>query len=93
VISALAKKYMDCYITCTTCKELWDALYEKFDISNACMELYIMELLYDYRIVDNHSVVEQTHEIQALAKELEQFPCVFPDKFVIDCIIAKLSPS
>jgi hypothetical protein len=52
-----------------------------------------MELLYDYRIVDNHSVVEQTHEIQALAKELEQFPCVFPDKFVIDCIIAKLSPS
>jgi hypothetical protein len=35
-------------------------------------------------------VVEQAHEIQALAKELELFPCSLPDKFVASGIIAKL---
>ena len=49
-----------------------------------------MELLFDYKMVDNHSVVEQAHEIHALAKELEQFPCVLPDKFVVGSIITKL---
>ena len=44
-------------------------------------------------MVENHSVVEQAHEIQALAKELEHFPCLLPDKFVVGGIIAKLPPS
>ena len=52
-----------------------------------------MEQLYDYKMVDNHSVVEQAHETQALAKELEQFLCVLPNKFVPGDIVAKLPPS
>jgi hypothetical protein len=44
-------------------------------------------------MVENRSVVEQTHEIQALAMELEHFPCVLPDKFVAGGIITKLPPS
>ena len=40
-------------------------------------------------MVENRSVVEQAHEIQALAKELEHFPCLLRDKFVADGIIAK----
>jgi hypothetical protein len=44
-------------------------------------------------MVEDHSVVEQAHEVQSLAKELEQFPCVLPDKFVAGGIIAKLPPS
>jgi hypothetical protein len=47
----------------------------------------------DYKMVENRSVVEQAHEIQALAKELEQFPCVLPNKFIVDGIIVKLPPS
>jgi hypothetical protein len=52
-----------------------------------------MEQLFDYKMVEKRPVVEQAHEIQALAKELEQFPCVLPDKFVAGGIIAKLLPS
>ena len=37
--------------------------------------------------------MEQAHKIQALAKELELFPCPLPDKFVAGGIIAKLPPS
>jgi hypothetical protein len=52
-----------------------------------------MEQLFYYKMVENRPVVEQAHEIQALTKEVEQFPCVLPDKFVAGGIIAKLPPS
>ena len=52
-----------------------------------------MEQLYDYKMVENPSVVEQAYEIQALAKKLEHFPCLLPDKFVDGSIITKLPPS
>ena len=44
-------------------------------------------------MIENRSVVEQAHEFQALAKELELFPCPLSDKFVAGGIIAKLPPS
>jgi hypothetical protein len=48
-------------------KKLWDALDEKFSVSDDGSELHIMEHLFDYKMVENHPVVEQAHEIQALA--------------------------
>jgi hypothetical protein len=56
-----------------------------------------MESFLDYRMVEDHSVVEQAHEVQALAKEVENYskkaPCVLPDKFVAGAIITKLPHS
>jgi hypothetical protein len=43
MIGALANKYVDSYLTCTSAKELWDVLDEKFSVSDAGSELYIME--------------------------------------------------
>jgi hypothetical protein len=58
VIGALANKYVDSYLTCTSAKELWDALDERFDFSDAGSERYIMERLFDYKMVENRLVVE-----------------------------------
>jgi hypothetical protein len=56
-----------------------------------------MERFLDYRTVEDRSVVEQAHEVQALAKELENYskeaPCVLPNKFVAGAIITKLPHS
>jgi hypothetical protein len=93
VISTLDTKFQKSYIFLPTGKELWDALVEKFRVTDAGSELYLMEQLYDYKMVENRTIVEQTHEFHALAKELELFPCPLPDKFVAGGIIAKLSPS
>jgi len=93
VISALDIKFQKSYIIIPTCKDLWDALVGKFRVTDADSELYLMEQLYDYKMVENQSVVEQAHEFQSLAKELELFPCPLPDKFMADSIIAKLPPS
>jgi hypothetical protein len=92
-IGAFANKYVDSYLTCTSAKELWDTLDEKFSVSHADSELYIMEQLFDYKMVENRPLVEHAHEIQGQAKELKQLPCVLRDKFVDGGIIAKLPPS
>jgi hypothetical protein len=42
------------------------------------------------KMVDNRSIVEQAHEIQCIAKELDHLKIVLPDRFVAGCIIAKL---
>jgi hypothetical protein len=42
MIGALANKYVDSYLTCTSAKELCDVLDEKFGVSDAGCELYIM---------------------------------------------------
>ena len=73
-------------------KNLWDALKVKFGATDAGSELYAMEQFHDYRMVDNHSVLDQAHEIQCITKELELLKCKLPDKFVTGCIIAKLPP-
>jgi len=48
---------------------MWDALKAKYGVSDASSELYVMEQFHNYRMVDDHSVVEQAHKIQTLAKE------------------------
>ena len=72
---------------------MWDALEAKFGATDAGSELYAMEQFHDYKMVDNRSVLDQAHEIQCIAKELELLKCELPDKFVAGCIIAKLPPS
>ena len=82
---------MDDYVPLHTDKEMWDALEAKYEVSDIGSELYVMEQFHDYRMVDDRSMVEQAHEIQTLAKELENFGMVLSDKFMAGCIIAKLT--
>jgi hypothetical protein len=93
VISVLEENLVDFYLTAASDKELWDALETKYGVSDAQSELYVMEQFCGYKMVNDHSIVDQAHEIQSLAKELEGFKCELPDKFVVRCIIAKLPPT
>jgi hypothetical protein len=43
MISALRSKYEKNYISCTSGKELWDALETKFRVFDTGSELYLME--------------------------------------------------
>ncbi|KAK1696709.1 hypothetical protein QYE76_013406 [Lolium multiflorum] len=93
LFNILGDNIVDPYMAFDHGKDAWDALEAKFGVSDAGIELYVMEQYYDYRMTDERSVVEQAHEIQSLAKELEQFKCTLLEKFVAGGIIAKLLPS
>jgi hypothetical protein len=77
VISALHSKYEKSYISFLSGKDLWDILEVKFGVSDAASEPYLMEQLFDHKMVENRSVFEHAHETQALAKELELFPVLY----------------
>ena len=93
VLSVIGDKLVDAYLHMQVAKDLWDALENKFGATDAGSEMYAMEQFHDYRMVENRSVLEQAHEIQCIAKELEVLKCELPDKFVAGCIIAKLPAS
>jgi hypothetical protein len=76
VISVLGENIVDSYLSLTTGKDMWDALEAKFGVLDAGSELYVMEQFFDYKMTDERDIIEQAHEIQSIAKELEQFACV-----------------
>jgi hypothetical protein len=87
MISILAD-HLFFYLSIAISKELWDALEANFGVTNAGSELYVMEKLSDYKMVDDRLVVEHT-----LAKELVSFKCELSHKFAAGSIIFKLPPS
>ena len=70
---------MDAYMPLQTGKEMWDALEAKYGVSDTGSELYVIEQFHDYGMVDDHSVLEQAHKIQTLAKELKIFGYILSD--------------
>src|SRR5436190_20283740 len=60
VISVLGENLVDAYMHLFTGQESWEALEAKFGVSDAGIELYVMEQFHDYRMVDDRSIVEQT---------------------------------
>ena len=76
VLSVLGDKLVDAYLHIRDAKELWDALDAKFGAADAGGELYAMEQFNEYKMVENRSIVEQAHELQIMAKELDLLKCV-----------------
>jgi hypothetical protein len=93
VIGTLVDRLQDVYLHHTDAKKLWDALEADYGGIDDGAKLYIMEQYHDYKMTDRKSVVEQAHEIQCMAKELEHLKINLSDKFVAGGIIAKLPPS
>ena len=63
LLSVLGENIIDHYMSFDNGKDMWAALEAKFGVSDAGIELYVMEKFYDYKMDDDRSVVEQAHEI------------------------------
>jgi hypothetical protein len=73
IISVLVDNLVDTYLQRKTGKDIWEALEAQYGATDTGGELYVMEQFLDYRMVEDRSVVEQAYEVQALAKELENY--------------------
>ena len=68
VLSVIGDKLVDAYLHVRVAKDLWEALESKFGTTDAGSKMYTIEQFHDYKMVENHSVLEQAHEIQCIAK-------------------------
>jgi hypothetical protein len=57
-LSVLGYNIVDPYLSFDNDKDVRDALEAKFGVSNAGSELYVMEQFYDYKMVDDHPIVD-----------------------------------
>ena len=57
LLSILDDSIVVSYMSFDTGKDMWDALEAKFGASDAGSELYVMEQFYDYKMIDERSVV------------------------------------
>jgi hypothetical protein len=91
ILSVLVDRLVDANMQYIDEKELQDALTTKYVASDNDNDLYVMESFHDYKMANNHSIVEQAYAIQCIAKELDQLKIVLLVRFVGGCIIAKVS--
>jgi len=63
ILSVLDDSIVDSYMSFDSGKDMWVALEAMFGPSGAGNELYVMEQFCEYKMTDERSVVQQTHEI------------------------------
>jgi hypothetical protein len=93
LISVLTDNIVDVYMHMLSGKDMWDALEAKFGVSDAAASCMSWSNSMTTRWSMTVLLWRQAHEIQMLAKELENNNCELPDKFMAGGIIAKLPPS
>jgi hypothetical protein len=90
IINVLGGTIVGAYMWLSTRKELCNAFEVKYGVSHANSELYVMEQIHDYRMVDDHSIVEQAQEVKHREESLKFF-VVCCQISLARCIISKLS--
>jgi hypothetical protein len=70
ILNILIDQLFDMNMHYTNRNELCDALTTKYGVSDDGSDIFIIENFHDYKMSDNHSVVEQAHKIQCITKEL-----------------------
>jgi hypothetical protein len=45
IINIIGKNIVESYLSISTGKDIWDVIHDKFGVSNACSEMYVMEQL------------------------------------------------
>ena len=77
----------------TSPKEIWKALETKYKIEKKGMDKFIIQKYFDFKMLDNVSVLDQMHELQILVYKLNDLSIKILELFQVGAIIAKLPPS
>ncbi|XP_077221650.1 uncharacterized protein LOC143855418 [Tasmannia lanceolata] len=78
------------------CKDsitLWEALQKKYDTEEAGSKKYAVSKYFKYYMVDEKTVISQTHELQKLVHDILVERMTISDQFQVAAVIDKLPPS
>ncbi|KAL0327045.1 UNVERIFIED_CONTAM: Retrovirus-related Pol polyprotein from transposon TNT 1-94 [Sesamum angustifolium] len=94
ILSALSNTLFDVYCSDSyTAKSLWDELDRKYNTEEQGLEKYSVSKFMRYQMVEDMSVVEQTHEIINLEHALADAEMKLPEKFLVMSIVDKFPKS
>ena len=93
ILNTLSDCLYDLYTSMKSLKESWNALESKYKTEKVGTNKFIIQKCFDYKILDNISILDQEHELQILVNKLCNLSINIPESFQVDAIIEKLPPS
>ena len=74
-------------------KEIWNTLEAKYKIEKVGTDKFIIQKYFDYKMLNNVSILDQVHELQILVNELHDLSINILESFQVGAIIPKLPPN
>ena len=70
ILNTLSDRFYDLYTLMKSPKEIWNALKAKYKTEKIGTNKFIIQKYFDYKMLDNVSVLDQVHELQILVNKL-----------------------
>ena len=93
ILNTLSDCLYDLYTSMKSPNDIWNALEVKYKTEKIGTNKFIIQKYFDYKILDNISVLDQVYELQILVNKLRDLSINIPKSFQVGAIIAKLLPS
>ena len=93
ILNTLSDRFYDLYTSMKSPNEIWNALKAKYKTEKVGTNKFIIQKYFDYKMLDNVSVLDRVHELQILVNKFCNLLINIPESFQMGAIIAKLPPS
>ena len=93
ILNTLSDCLYDLYTSMKSPKDIWNAFEAKYKTEKIGTNKFIIQKYFDYKILNNISVLDQVYELQILVNKLRDLSINIPKSFQVGAIIAKLLPS
>ena len=70
ILNTLSDHLYDLYISMKSSKEIWNALEAKYKTEKIGTNKFIIQKYFDYKMLDNVSILDQVYELQILVNKL-----------------------
>ena len=93
ILNTLSDHLYDLYTSMKSPKEIWNTLEAKYKTEKIGTNKFIIQKYFDYKMLDNVSVLDQVYELQILVNKLRDLSINIPESFQVGAITAKLPPN
>ena len=78
IFNTLSDCLYDLYNSIKSPKEIWNALEAKYKTEKIGTDKFIIQKYFDYKMLDNISILDQVHELQILVNKLHDLSINIP---------------
>ena len=93
ILNTLSNRLYDLYTSMKSPNEIWNTLKAKYKTEKVGTNKFIIQKYFDYKMLDNVSVLDRMHELQILVNKFCDLSINISKLFQVGAIIAKLPPS
>ena len=91
ILNGMCDSLFDIYQFQESAKILWNSLEDKYMSEDASSKKFLVSNFSNYKMLDNHSVMDQFHELQCMYNNIKVHDITVDEIYIVSSIIDKLS--